>query len=488
MTDDRTARSGDKTTAVGRLSFLSEADKRRIYEATLHVLAEIGMRVHHDEGRELLLAAGCTQDADARVHIPGELVARARQSAPPTIPMFDRAGEPAFTMGGYAAVFGTGSDLMHLYDLGTGERRRTSLADVGTCARLCDALDHIDFVMSSAYPHEVPAHRAYLEEFRAMVLGTTKPLVMTAEGAADLERMWAAAGELRGGAEGLRAKPYFVVYDQPSSPLDHPVDSVAKLLFCADAGIPMIYSPAPLAGGTAPITVAGHVAQGLAESLFGLVLHQLRRPGSPFVTGMGPAVLDMATAQSSYNAPEYLQSYACFVEMAKWLDLPNWGYGGTTDAQVVDAQAGMELAELTMLSLLLGSNLNHDVGYMDFGMTGSLEQIVIVDEFIAMNRRLLGGVEVSDETLALDVIAAMGPGGDALGHKHTVKHLRTAQWRPRILNRKGYERWAGDGAPDLREAARRRALDLLALHEPAPLDEQTERRLDEIVDGFRPDA
>jgi len=128
--------------------------------------------------------------------------------------------------------------------------------------------------------------------------------------------------------------------------------------------LPVIYSPAPLAGGTAPITVAGHVAQGLAESLFGLVLHQARRAGSPFVIGMGPAVLDMATAQSSYNAPEYLQAYACFVEMARWLDLPNWGYGGTTDSQLVDAQAGMEVAELTLLSMLLGSNLNHDVGYL----------------------------------------------------------------------------------------------------------------------------
>ena len=252
--------------------------------------------------------------------------------------------------------------------------------------------------------------------------------------------------------------PYFVVYDQPSSPLDHPTDSVDKLLFCADAGIPVIYSPAPLAGGTAPITVAGHVAQGVAESLFGLVLHQLRRPGSPFLTGMGPAVLDMATAQSSYNAPEYLQAYACFVEMARWLDLPNWGYGGTTDAQLVDAQAGMEIAELTLLSMLLGSNLNHDVGYLDFGMTGSLEQIVIVDEYIAMNRRLLGGVEVSDDTLALNVIADIGPGGDALSHRHTAKHLRTGTVAATILNRKGHERWIEDGAPDLREAARRRAL------------------------------
>ncbi|HQJ98618.1 MAG TPA: trimethylamine methyltransferase family protein [Thermoleophilia bacterium] len=478
----------EKTTQVGRLAFLTDDDKKRIYEAALHILAAIGMRVLHEEGRELLLAGGCTLDSDGLVHVPGEVVARARATAPAAIPVFDRAGEPAFSLEGYETTFGTGSDLMHLYDLETGERRRTTLADVLTCARLCDALDDIDFVMSSAYPHEVQSHRAYLEEFRAMMTGTTKPLVMTAEGRADLECMWAAAGELRGDPDGLRSRPYFIVYDQPSSPLEHPADSVDKLLFCADVGLPAIYSPAPLAGGTAPITVAGHVAQGLAESLLGLVLHQLRTPGAPFITGMGPAVLDMATTQSSYNAPEYLQSYACFVEMAKWLDLPNWGYAGTTDAQLVDAQAGMEVAELTLLSMLLGSNLNHDVGYMDFGMTGSLEQIVITDEFIAMNRRLLGGVEVSDDTLALDVIAAMGPGGDALGQKHTVKHLRSGQWRPRILNRKGHERWVEEGAPDLREAARRRALDLLATHEAPPLDDDVRRRVDRIVEEFRPDA
>ena len=118
--------------------------------------------------------------------------------------------------------------------------------------------------------------------------------------------MCAVAGELRGGPEELAAKPYFTVYLEPMSPLSHPVDSIDKLLFCADHGIPAIYSPAPLAGGTAPITVAGHTCQGVAESLFGLVLHQLRKPGAPFLFGIGPAVLDMATSQSSYNAPEYL--------------------------------------------------------------------------------------------------------------------------------------------------------------------------------------
>ncbi len=478
----------DTTTSRGRLAFLNDQGKERIFDAALSILKEIGMRIHHDEGREALLAAGCALTEDDRVLIPAALVAKARDSAPPLFDLYSRTGDHAFAAGGYESRFGTGSDLMHIYDVHSGERRETSLADVAAAARLCDALDHIDFVMSGAYPHEVDSHRAYLEEFRAMAINTVKPLVMTVENRADLVAMWTIAIILRGGEEELRAKPYFVVYSQPSSPLEHSRYSIDKLLFCADTGIPVIYSPAPLAGGTAPITVAGHVAQGLAESLFGLVLHQLRRPGAPFLTGMGPAVLDMATAQSSYNAPEYLQSYACFIELARWLDLPNWGYAGTTDAQTVDAQAGMEIAELTLLSMILGSNLNHDVGYLDFGLTGSLEQIVITDEFIAMNRRLLGGVEISDDTLALDVIADMARGKDVLTHRHTSAHLRSAQWRPRILNRKSHERWRDDGAPDLREAARRRVVKILESHQPAPLDEALALSIDRVIDGFTPDV
>ena len=199
------------------------------------------------------------------------------------------------------------------------------------------------------------------------------------------------------------------MYNQPVSPLKHPFETVDKLLFCADHGIPSTYCPSPVAGGTAPITVAGQVTLGIAEALFGLVMHQLRAPGAAFVIGQGPNTLDMATAQSSYNSPEFVRAYACEVEMAKWLNLPNWGFSGHTDAQVVDAQAGMEADELVKLSMQLGSNLNHDCGYMDFGLTGSLEELVMVDEFIARNRRLLAAVDVSRETLAVDVLVKVGP-------------------------------------------------------------------------------
>jgi trimethylamine--corrinoid protein Co-methyltransferase len=180
--------------------------------------------------------------------------------------------------------------------------------------------------------------------------------------------------------------------------------------------------------------------------------------------------------------------YICAVEMARWLDLPNWGYAGTTDAQVIDAQAGVEAAELTFLSLATGSNLNHDLGYLDYGMTGSLELIVIVDEYLSLNRKLFAGVEVTPETLAVDVVRDVGPGGDFLAHRHTAKNVRKAQWRPTIINRQGHVRWAEEGGLDLAEKARRKALRLLAEHETTPLDEAVAARIDALVAGFTPGA
>ncbi len=467
--------------------FLGDDDKQAIYDAALEIAETVGMRVHQKEALELLRAAGAEVVGDDLVKLPRRLVERARSTAPSVVPVFDRNGEPAMRLGGRRSYFGTGSDLMNIYDLETGERRLSGLDDVTRAANLCDGLPNIDFVMSCAYPNDVEdPHQAYVAEFRAMVMGTTKPMVVTAEGDDDLEVMWKIAAAVRGGAEALAEKPYFVMYGQPSSPLEHPRDSLDKLLFCADKGIPAIYSPAPLAGATAPITVAGHIAQGTAESLFGLVMHQLRKPGAPFLFGIGPAVLDMATAQSSYNAPEYLMTYLGAIEMARWLDLPNWGYGGTSDSQVVDAQAGMEAGELTLLAMMAGSNLNHDVGYLDYGLTGALELVVIVDEFVAMNRRLLNGITVDRETLGIDVIAATGPGGDFLSTKHTAKHMRAAQWRPTIMNRKGYERWTESDSPDLREQARLKAQRLLATHVASPIAVDVAAAIDALVEGFAP--
>jgi trimethylamine--corrinoid protein Co-methyltransferase len=467
-----------------RLTVLSDDDCRAIYEAALTVIAEVGMTVSHATARQLLLDAGATLEGGERVRIPREVVERARATVPSSFEVYDRNGEPAMRLGGFNAYFGTGSDLMYIYDLESGEHRPTRLADVGLMARLCDGLVNIDFVMSSAYAHDVDARLSYLESFRAMVRNTTKPLVVTAAGAEDLAVMWRIACQLRGSTAGARRRPYVVHYGEPVSPLEHPVEVIDKLLYCADQGIPLIYAPAPTAGATAPVTIAGQIAQGVAESLFGLVIHQLRSPGAPFITGSASAKLDMSTLQQLYNSAERYTTDLGILQMAIWMDLPNWSFAGTSDSQCVDAQAGIDAAQVTLFSMQAGGNLNHDVGYLDFGLTCSPELVVIVDEIIAMNRRALRGIEVDAETLATDVIAAVGPGGDFLRTRHTRSHLRDLNWEPTLFNRASRSRWESEGSLDLRERARRKALDILARHEPEPLAADIGERIDSFVQAF----
>ncbi|MFP4306475.1 MAG: trimethylamine methyltransferase family protein [Desulfococcaceae bacterium] len=466
------------------LTFLSDDDKGKLHEAILTLLETTGMTLLHDGAMEKMKSAGCGFTEDGRVTVPRKLVEKALASAPNSVKIYNRDGEPAMDLGGRRSYYGTGSDLMSHVSAATGARHRTGLEDIARSARLCDALPNIDFIMSYAHPHELDPHQAYLESFRAMVENSRKPIVNTAECRNDLAEMWEISKIIRGGEAELRAKPYWVQYDEPISPLKHPFTSVDKLVFCAETGMPVIYSPAPIAGSTAPMTPAGHVVQGLAESLFGLVIHQLTAEGAPFLVGIGPAVLDMATGQCSYNAPEYLLSLMAMVEMAKYFDLPNWGYAGTSDSQIPDMQTAFEGGLLTFMSALSGSNLNHDVGYLDFGLAGCLEWVVVMDEIIDQVRRIQKGIPVNEESIALEVIAEAGQAGQFLTHPHTLKHLRSVQWRPKLMNRMGHEKWEKSGSPTVLDKAIRRTEDILSTHEAPALPEETVRAIAGRVEGF----
>jgi len=448
------------------LTLLSREDKDKIHRAAFQILSEIGMKIFQDEALALLRDAGCAVSEDRMAKIPGQ-------------------GNPAMDLGGRRSYFGTGSDLIYSVASQTMQRHRCVLADVARAARVADALPNIDFIMSFAHPSDVPAARSYLHSFQTMALNSAKPIVCTAAGRSDLREIWEIGCVLRGGAGQLRAKPYAIYYGEPVSPLKYPADSLDKLLFCAEKSIPAIYSPAPIAGSTAPMTIAGHVAQGLAESLCGLVIHQLKAKGAPFIMGMGPAVLDMLTGQCSYNAPEYLLAYLAIVEMSQYYDLPNWGYAGTSDSQIPDEQAAFEAGLLTFIAQMAGSNLNHDVGYLDFGRSGSLEMIVVLDEIIDQVRRLYRGVPVDDENLAVDVIREVGADGNFLAHLHTLQHLQSTQWRPKLISRMGYEKWQSSGSTSLLERARQKLEKILQDHQPSPIPAAQAAQIQKRVDQFR---
>jgi len=468
------------------LTFLTEEGKASLHQTALRILDETGVQVMHQEALDLLSHAGYRADPERRVKIPGVMVDKALQSAPENIPVYNRTGERAMDLGADRSYFGTGSDLLYTLDPGGRSRHRSLLRDVRRGALVCDALSNIDFIMSFAHPSDVPPKKAYLMSFQAMAENSTKPIVCTAEGRGDLAKIWEITAILRGSEAEAHTMPYFIHYAEPTSPLRHPFDSLDKLLFCAEKGIPVVYSPAPMAGATAPITIAGHVAQGLAECLSGLVIHQLKREGSPYIMGIGPAVMDMTTAQSCYNAPEYYLGYVAYVEMTHFYNLPSWGYGGTSDSQIPDEQASFEAGVSIMLSCLTGANLNHDVGYLDFGRTGSLEMIVLSDEVISMMRRVRRGMGMDDEALALEVVREAGVKGDFLSHRHTMKHFYGVQWRPTLISRAGYDRWKQGGSKSLLERAGEKLRNILETHQPVRIPEQKAGAVSELVERFEP--
>jgi len=475
----------DEITFRPNLSFLAQEDKEKIHRAVLEILSEIGMRVYHDEAMVLLTDAGCAVQDDGMVKIPHELVLNSIDSAPDNIAIYDREANHVMDLGGYRSYYGTGSDLIYALESETMQRHPCVLEDVVQAARVADAMPNLDFIMSFAHPSDIPASRAYLHSFQAMAANSVKPIVCTAVDRSDLREMWEIARILRHGEEELRGKPYAIYYGEPVSPLQHAIESVDKLLFCAEKSMPVIYSPAPIAGSTAPMTIAGHVAQGLAECFCGLVIHQLKTRGAPFIMGMGPAVLDMATAQCSYNAPEYLLSYITIIEMSHFYNLPNWGYAGTTDSQVPDEQATFEAGLETFIAEMAGSNLNHDVGYLDFGRTGSLDMIVILNEIVDQVRRLYRGIPVNDDTLALDVIREVGSDGNFLVHRHTLEHLQSTQWRPELINRMGYEKWEASGRTSLLQRAQQKLQQVRQEHQPVPISAEKAKIIQERVDRFQ---
>ena len=237
----------------------------------------------------------------------------------------------------------------------------------------------------------------------------------------------------------------------------------------------------PATGGGGPITLAGALALGNAECLVGLLLTQLVRPGTPFLYGMNTAALDMKSAIVSYGAPEWPLGMAAWTDIGRTYGLPVWGAAGATDSKVVDAQAGIEATVTVMTAFLCRSNLNHDVGYIEYGTTSSMEMLVIADEIIRAVRYVMGGVEVSERTLAREAIHRAQPGGGFLADDHTLDNWKWAQWRPQLIDRMRYDNWVAKGSKDMAARANERARKILAEHEVPPLPVAAAEIIEEIL-------
>jgi len=280
-----------------------------------------------------------------------------------------------------------------------------------------------------------------------------------------------------------------IVYSEPVSPLVHPDEAVRKLLYCAEHEIPLVYTPFAAMGGTAPLSQVGIIAQMCAESLSGLVVHQLKQPGSPFIFGGMPSVMDMKTTVFSYGAAEFQLGNSLMAEMAHYFKLPNFahyfklpnfGTAGTSDSQVFDGQAVLEATSSCMMAALSGANLVHDVGLLGNATVVMPDMIVATDEIINMIRRMLPKMIVNDEALAFDVIDEVGPGGEFVTHPHTLQNFRDV-WYPDLLYRGGAKEWTGSDQLTFEQRVNARTRDLLESHQPEPLADDVVEQIEDII-------
>jgi len=469
-----------------RLKVLNQEQMWSIHAAALEILEKTGFEMRHRGAKKMLLDAGCRLSRHGRIRLPAYLAEDALNSAPKRIQLYDQSGNSAMDLVDENWFYGTGSDTIFTIDLNTGQRRRTTIEDTANFARMVDALENMDFAMSMSNPEDVPIDDIYVYVFSEMIKNTNKPLIFIADSGEDIAKMYDIACLVAGGEKELQQKPFLLNYSEAISPLVFPKNVIEKLIFCAQKKIPICLPSGCNAGGGGPITLAGALALGIAENLVGLVVHQLAGKGSPFLFAPNVSVLDMRTTVISYGCPEWSLTQAALADMRDEIyGLPIWAFAGASDSKVMDAQAGAEAMFSIMTAMQSRCNVIHDVGYLEFGTTSSLEMLVMADELVAMSRFFNEGLAVNEDTLALEVIDRVAQGEKQsifLTEEHTINHFRKAHFHPRLLNRSRHDSWEAAGSMDLYDRCNAAAKKILSHHVVEPKPALLRREIENILE------
>jgi trimethylamine--corrinoid protein Co-methyltransferase len=461
-----------------QFSGISDEECRMLHSASLEILERTGVRLFLQEAVDLACKGGADVSDGNLVRFPSGMIERALTTVPKRVVLCDRYGNRVMPVEGYNCFYGPGSDTLNIIDYRSNSRRKPVVKDVEEGTILCDALPHIDFVMSMVLPTDVNQAIADRYQMELLLARTTKPIVYVTydlAGCADAVEM---AEAVAGGADALRRNPLAICYINVTTGLRHNREALEKLLLLAGKGLPAIYAPVETGGATSPVTAAGETALVNAGVLAGMVLSQLKREGAPFlVPGWAASCLDMRTLVTHYVEP--LQNTMA-QSVAHFYGMPMFSLGGASDSKMVDQQAAAEAALTILTNTLGGGNIIHDLGYLESGLTFSFTQLVICSEIVGWVKAYVRGEKISEETLALDEIAKSGPDGEFLNSEHTLRHYNE-RYYPELLDRGIYDAWAEGGCKTLAERAAEKVSDILAGHQVEPLPADVSRRLREIV-------
>lgn len=465
-----------------RFELLAEGDIERIVSAAMRILGKTGVMFLEQESLSILSREGASVDRpQKRVRFPEKMIRQALEKAPRRVRLCAREDSRTVELSGGTTHFTNSATGIRVVDHATGEVRQSVLADIADFARLADALPEIDFFGPTVVAHDVPGTAHFIAEAAEGLRNTTKHVSHECQGT-EMTRMYVEMGRIvAGGDEAFRKRPVLSAGGCPVSPLQYDKANTEAMLECVKAGMPFDIMSMAMAGGTAPVTLAGELALITAEVVAGVTLCQLVCPGAPVIFGSVASVMDMRSGILALGAPERALLNSAVVQVAHSLGLPSLVGGLSTDSKRSGDQAMLEKALTCLPPVLAGSDVVFGPGVLSSATTYSLDQMVIDCEAIGAIKRIAKGFSVHDEALALDVIDGVGPGGWYMSSRHTQKYMRNELWMPQISDRSTEESWRTRASKDMRANAHQRTIEMLNDHVVRPLDEDQQRAIDNII-------
>jgi len=455
----------------------------RIHLATAEILRSVGVKVYHEGALRALDDAGAEVDQKMKIARLQEYhLKEALRKAPSSFNLYGRNRKNVLRLGGSRVYFSTAGSAAYVLDFDTGKRRYATLKDTTQLTRLADGLKNIDHVSEMAFPDDVPKPAMHAYELAERFRNTEKPTDGYTVGGAETLDTIKIGSTIVGGEEELKQRPTLLGFYNPTSPLTHSEDGLEGLRIYGKYGQPVIIAPEAQGGMTAPTTLAGLLTQTNAETLSAIVIAELFNPGAPVLFGTVSAISDPRTGNIALGDPETGLINVAHGQMARYYGIPSRGTGGVTDAISLGVQSGIEQATTLLLAALAGINFIYYAAgpHIESTKTVSYEQLVIGDEVCSMVSRILRGIEVTDETLAVDVTKQVGPEGMFIGQRHTLQHFNE-NFISKVMNREVRETWEKKGSKGAEAIAKEIAQKILAEHHPKPLDPYTERALGDVV-------
>ncbi|WP_179188791.1 trimethylamine methyltransferase family protein [Kiloniella majae] len=465
----------------GRYKPLLDQEVDRIFEAALIVLERTGIEVTESPCRETFRKAGCRIDSSInRVFIPPELVEKAMSTMANEVLLAGRTPEHDLNLGSARVYMGTGGQAVKMLDL-NGNVRETITSDNYHIGRLVDKLDNIHFYMRPVVCRDLENEDIDVNQFYACLAATNKHVMANSylpERVKDLRTM---ANMISGGAEAFNKRPIIsFTACWTVSPLRYAMETVEVLDQAIEHDIPVVISSAPQAGATSPAALAGTLVQLLAEQLSGIVYVNLIKPGFPLIMGCVPAQADLRTGAFTGGSGEFSLLNAACAQISQHLRIPIYNSSGISDSKIPDAQAGAEKSLTGLAAALAGSNyIHHSAGFLESLLTVAYEQYVIDNDINGAIMRMVRGIEVTDQTLSVDVIhdvCTEGP-NHFLGHAQTLDLMNTEYLYPQLMDRATRDDWEASGEFDLRQTAIVQAKEFLGNHWPQTFTDELDNDL-----------